>query len=95
MSVSERWSAFHNRLRIRCVECYNECDGDVECAMKLLRSRRVSYGFDVATAMLLMQLALMLFKWAKDNGYLTELPQVQMADEPQLDSQRFFDEEEE
>jgi hypothetical protein len=50
-------------------------------------------GFDIATAMLLFQLAMMLYKWAKDNGYLTEISVVAQEGEPSFLSEDCFDDE--
>lgn len=83
MSSEDRNRLLH-RLRLIAAEAYNEADGDIFVARRLLRRKVKQYGFDVATAMLLMQLALMLYKWAKDNGYLSELSLVAYPDEPSL-----------
>ena len=82
-----------SKLRFAAVEAYNEADGDIEAAMKILKKRRVAYGFDIATAMLLLQLAMMLYKWAKENGYLTEISVVQQEGEPSFLSEDCFDDE--
>lgn len=84
MSSLQRIEELRNRLRNVAVEAYNEVDGDIESARLLLRKKRIAYGFDIATAMLLFQLAMMLYKWAKDNGYLTEISVVQHPDEPTI-----------
>lgn len=84
-SILERWEELHNRMRECAMMAYNEADGDIEHAWRLLRRKRVAYGFDIATAMLLFQLAMMLYKWAKDNGYLTEMPSVVQSGEPRLE----------
>lgn len=93
MSVKDRVKELKSRLRSAAVEAYNEADGDIEAAMKILKKRRVAYGFDIATAMLLFQLAMMLYKWAKDNGYLTEISVVQQEGEPSFLSEDCFDDE--
>lgn len=73
-----------NELRSIAAEAYNEADGDIFVARRILRRKVKQYGFDVATAMLLMQLALMFYKWAKENGYLSEVSLVAYPDEPTL-----------
>ena len=93
MSVRDRIKELKDKLRFAAVEAYNESDGDIEAAMKILRKRRVAYGFDIATAMLLLQLAMMLYKWAKENGYLTEISVVQQEGEPSFFSEDCFDDE--
>jgi len=72
------------KLRSIAAEAYNEADGDVFVARKLLRAKRKQYGFDFATAMLLLQLAIALYSWAKEHGYLTQISVVAYPDEPTL-----------
>jgi hypothetical protein len=93
MSIRDRVKELRSKLRSAAVEAYNEADGDIEAAMKILKKRRVAYGFDIATAMLLFQLAMMLYKWAKDNGYLTEISVVAQEGEPSFLSEDCFDDE--
>jgi hypothetical protein len=93
MSIRDRVKELRSKLRSAAVEAYNEADGDIEAAMKILKKRRVAYGFDIATAMLLFQLAMMLYKWAKENGYLTELSVVAQEGEPSFLSEDCFDDE--
>lgn len=93
MSVRDRVKELRSKLRSAAVEAYNEADGDIEAAMKILKKRRVAYGFDIATAMLLFQLAMMLYKWAKENGYLTEISVVAQEGEPSFLSEDCFDDE--
>jgi len=56
-------------------KAYSEADGNTRTARRVLRSKLVGlYGLDPATiAMIfaLIQLAFMVWKWAKDNGYLS------------------------
>jgi hypothetical protein len=93
MSIRDRVKELRSKLRSAAVEAYNEADGDIEAAMKILKKRRVAYGFDIATAMLLFQLAMMLYKWAKENGYLTEISVVAQEGEPSFLSEDCFDDE--
>jgi hypothetical protein len=93
MSVRDRARELRAKMRSAAVEAYNEADGDIEHARLLLRKKRVAYGFDIATAMLLFQLAMMLWKWAKDNGYLTEISVVAQEGEPSFLSEDCFDDE--
>ena len=93
MSIRDRVKELRSKLRSAAVEAYNEADGDIEAAMKILKKRRVAYGFDIATAMLLFQLAMMLYKWAKDNGYLTEISVVAQEGEPSFLSEDCFEDE--
>ena len=93
MSVRDRIKELRDKLRFAAVEAYNGAYGDIEAAMKILKKRRVAYGFDIATAMLLFQLAMMLYKWAKENGYLTEISVVAQEGEPSFLSEDCFDDE--
>jgi hypothetical protein len=56
-------------------QAYAEADGNTRTARRILRRKLKSvYGFDPATmAMIfaLIQLAFKVWKWAKDNGYLS------------------------
>ena len=56
-------------------QCYADADGNTRQAKKNLRSKLISfYGLDPATiAMIfaLIQLAFKVWRWAKDNGYLS------------------------
>jgi hypothetical protein len=58
-------------------DCYAEADGNTRTARRLLRQRLrgdYGYGIDPATIALifaLIQLAFKVWKWAKDQGYLT------------------------
>jgi hypothetical protein len=56
-------------------DAFEESDGNTRTARRILRTRLISfYGLDPATiAMIfaLIQLAFKVWKWAKDNGYLS------------------------
>jgi hypothetical protein len=56
-------------------QAYADADGNTRTARRILRSKlRSVYGLDPATiAMIfaLIQLAFKVWKWAKDNGYLS------------------------
>ena len=56
-------------------QAYAEADGNTKQARKLLRSKLIGlYGLDPATIAIifaLIQLAFKVWKWAKDNGYLS------------------------
>ena len=84
-TIQQRVEEFRNRLRTVVVDSYNEADGDIESARLLLRKKRIAYGFDIATALLLFQLAMAIWKWAKDNGYLTYISVVAQEGEPTIE----------
>ena len=56
-------------------QAYADSDGNTRTARRILRSKLISfYGLDPATiAMIfaLIQLAFKVWRWAKDNGYLS------------------------
>jgi hypothetical protein len=39
----------------------------------LLRKKYKAYGLDPMTIMVLIQIAIQIWKWAKDNGYLSAI----------------------
>jgi hypothetical protein len=51
---------------------YAEAGGDTVKAKRILRAKlRESYGMDPATIFVLIQLAIRIYMWAKQQGYLT------------------------
>ena len=52
---------------------YAEAGGDHVKAKRLLRAKlRDSYGMDPATIFILLQLAIRIYIWASENGYLSK-----------------------
>ena len=68
--IRERW----DEVKHHAVEAYNDAGGDPKQAKRLFRSRIQSYGFDPMTLFVLLQIAIRLWAWAKDNGYLGAVP---------------------
>lgn len=68
--IRERW----DEVKHHAVESYNDAHGDTKQAKRLFRSRAQSYGFDPMTLFVLLQIAIRLWAWAKDNGYLGAVP---------------------
>jgi hypothetical protein len=65
--IRERWA----EVRHHAEDVYAEANGDVKLAKKLFRDRIQSYGLDPATIFVLIQIAIRLWAWAKENGYLS------------------------
>ena len=65
---------------------YNAVNGDTEAAKKAYEEDLRLRSIDPMTIMVLIQLALKIWKWAKDNGYLTAMPEERLASEPSTDS---------
>ena len=68
--IRERW----DEVKHHAVESYNDAHGDTKQAKRLFRSRLQSYGFDPMTLFVLLQIAIRLWAWAKENGYLGAVP---------------------
>ena len=64
---------------------YNACNGDVEAATAAYKEDLRLRSIDPMTIMVLIQLAIKIWKWAKDNGYLTAMPDKRLAVEPSTD----------
>ncbi len=75
MNLLERLKELGKKHESDFAQAYAEADGNTRTARRILRSKLVGlYGFDPATmAMIfaLIQLAFKVWKWAKDNGYLS------------------------
>ena len=61
------------RRKADCIEAYNEAKGDRAEYRSLLRKKYKAYGLDPMTIMVLIQIAIQIWKWAKDNGYLSAI----------------------
>jgi hypothetical protein len=58
---------------------YAEAGGDHVKAKRILRAKlRDSYGMDPATIFMLLQIAIRIYLWARDNGYLSKYDPVQV-----------------
>lgn len=65
---------------------YNAANGDPVAAKKAYEEDLRLRSIDPMTIMVLIQLAMKIWKWAKDNGYLTAMPEERLASEPSTDS---------
>jgi hypothetical protein len=58
---------------------YAEAGGDHIKAKRILRAKlRDSYGMDPATIFMLLQIAIRIYMWARDNGYLSKYDPMQV-----------------
>ena len=58
---------------------YAEAGGDHVKAKRILRAKlRDSYGMDPATIFMLLQIAIRIYMWARDNGYLFKYDPMQV-----------------
>jgi hypothetical protein len=64
---------------------YNAANGDLEAATAAYKEDLRLRSIDPMTIMVLIQLAIKIWKWAKDNGYLTAMPEERLAAEPSTD----------
>ncbi len=75
MNLLERLKELGKKHEGDFAQAYAEADGNTRTARRILRSKlRGVYGIDPATIALivaLIQLAFKVWKWAKDNGYLS------------------------
>lgn len=55
-------------------EAYTENEGSLFGFRRKVRSKSQAMGLDPATILFLIQIAMMIYKWAKENGYLSSLP---------------------
>ena len=55
-------------------EVYTENEGSLFGFRRKVRAKSQAMGLDPATILFLIQIAMMIYKWAKENGYLSSLP---------------------
>ena len=65
---------------------YNAANGDPVAAEAAYREDLRMRSIDPMTILVLIQLAIKIWKWAKDNGYMTAMPEERLASEPSTDS---------
>jgi len=63
------------RRKADCIEAYNEAKGDRAEYRSLLRKKYGprNYALDLMTIMILIKIAIEIYEWAKDNGYLSAI----------------------
>ena len=55
-------------------EAYTECEGSRIGFLRRVKSKMNAKGVDPATILLWFQIAMMIYRWAKENGFLSSLP---------------------
>lgn len=73
---------FRSNCRLMAAQAYNEAEGNPLEARRILRAKAKAYGMDPMTIMLLIQIAIKIWMWAKEQGYLAKMPITQQASEP-------------
>jgi len=56
------------------IECYNEHPKDQVAFRQAYRAKAKTYGIDPMTIMLLLQIAIRLYFWCKEQGFLDQAP---------------------
>ena len=64
-------------------EAYNESMGHPFKARQVFRQKAKAYGLDPMTIILLIQIAIKIWAWAKEQGFLTSMPIVATGGEPE------------
>jgi hypothetical protein len=65
------------------IRIYNETGGDLKAFKRAYRQHaRNVYGLDPVTVIMLLQMAIRLYFWAKENGFLSAIPQAQYSNAP-------------
>ena len=78
----QRLFDFRDNCRLLAAQAYNEAEGNPVKARAILRAKAKAYGMDPMTIMLLIQIAIKIWMWAKEQGYLQKMPVMQQANEP-------------
>lgn len=63
-------------------ESFNESEGNPFKARKAFRAKAKTYGLDPMTIILLIQIAIKIWAWAKEQGFLKSMPIVATGSEP-------------
>ena len=65
------------------IRIYNETGGDRQAFRGAYRQHaKTAYGLDPVTVIMLVQMAIRLYFWAKENGFLSAIPQTQYGNAP-------------
>jgi hypothetical protein len=59
--------------RDKMVSIYNQVGGERRAFKQSVRSHYKTYGLDPMTIIMLVQMAIRLYIWAKDNGFLSSI----------------------
>lgn len=69
------WQEKFERHRETALFCYQEANGNTRLARRSFRSAMVQvYGLDPMTIIVLVQIAIKIWAWAKEQGYLSAYP---------------------
>lgn len=80
--MRSRVDEYRNVTRLFAAESYNECEGNPFKARKVFRQKAKAYGLDPMTIILLIQIAIKIWAWAKEQGFLAQMPVVAAVGEP-------------
>ncbi len=65
------------------IKIYNEAGGDKQAFRRAYRQHaKTVYKLDPVTVIMLVQMAIRLYFWAKENGFLSAIPQAQYGNAP-------------
>jgi hypothetical protein len=65
------------------IKIYNETGGDRQAFRRAYRQHaKTAYGLDPVTVIMLVQMAIRLFFWAKEYGFLSAIPHAQFGNAP-------------
>jgi len=56
------------------IDCYNQHPNDQVAFRKAYRAKAKTYGIDPMTIMMLLQIAIRLYFWCKEQGFLDRAP---------------------
>lgn len=73
MDAATRQQAWSDRKRNAAI-AFNDASGDAHKARRILKAKYRAMGLDPMTIILLIQIAIKIWAWAKDNGYLSSIP---------------------
>ena len=65
--VNQAWD------RDKMIAIYNDCDGERRAFRGAVRRNYQTYGLDPMTIIMLVQMAIRLYIWAKENGFLSKI----------------------
>lgn len=80
--MRSRVDEYRNVTRLFAAEAYNECEGNPFKARAVFRAKAKAYGLDPMTIILLIQIAIKIWAWAKEQGFLAQMPVVASVGEP-------------
>lgn len=73
MDAATRQQVWADRKRHAAI-AFNDASGDAHKARRILRAKYRAMGLDPMTIVLLIQIAIQIWAWARENGYLSSIP---------------------